>query len=207
MKIIITTIIVLLLVFPLSASENTNKQIDVGFTISNISSTLDPIIKFGNENNKWRISNISLNGSNDKRDNLVNLFKSDDNSFRGGIGIGREYYKQITNYMNIIWGGDFIFKYYRNREAMEDIDEPLPITIRTTEYSNNYTAKFNAVLGMNWIIKNQYIINLEYRPYISYAYAENYYGIDGVSIDLEETNSDFGYNVMPRLTLTFCYRF
>jgi len=174
MKKFLTLIFVFLLTSAVFAENKPEKQREFGFSISSLISSFDLMYKVGNDHFKWRFAIIDIDGA----------FEFDDGfDFRIGGSIGEEYYKALHDSINFIYGYDLTYRsYYNDPKNM---------------------IKLNAVLGINAIIKNHFILGLEYDPYIYYYF----YISGGVMGPYNFVSDRFGFEFAPAGRLSFAYRF
>ena len=175
MKRLTTIILTLLLSFSLFADEKPEKIRELGFSVSSLRSDFELSYKIGNENAKWRFSGIIADASID-----FNGFPSI-NQFNStiGISIGKEFNKEVLQNITYLHGFDFVF---RSR-----IYSTVPGTILSNFIS------INLVFGFSGIIKDHFIIGLEYRPFIKYSFFV--------------ADEDLEIGISPNITMTLAYRF
>jgi len=176
-----------------TAQEKT-KQKELGLVFSSLNN-FGLTFKTGSNKWLWRFNTLILSGSNfeETGDSLV--------SKRSNIGFsvqfGKEYRNEIVENLELRFGADLSFRYNKyendyNDKSVNDFDSFSEQTI--------YEPGINLVLGLNYVIKDKFVIGAELLPSFRYRTGKSVYG------ETESDISGFSYglsNMSALLSLSY----
>lgn len=142
--------------------ENTNGRINEP-TISFTS-----IYNFGfiyklEQKNNWYWRFLLLYGKQSAYKDIEDESNFSSAYFSPGIGLGIEKRFPIANKLQFKTGADVIFSYHQEEFSMSDSPE---------DYQKNKTSntsyQLKAIIGLNYLINEHFLISVEFTPYVSY---------------------------------------
>jgi hypothetical protein len=156
----------------------------------------------GTEKSVWRFNTLYISGTNDINQYDSLLYKS--GNYGLGLGIGKSFIINISDNFEFRQGPGLFFSYTRsntdyNYSTINDVDK--------IYRSNYYRQGINYLFGLNFIIKEKFILGAEILPSISYSIEKKVSIIDS---EKEKTNgvSSLNYNLSSSSArLSLAYRF
>ena len=121
------------------------------------------------------------------------------------VSAGKEFRVSVINNLELRYGLDFSFSNNRQKQTRYDKSTDITTEIRN---SNMYYTGVKLVLGLNYVVNENFVIGAEILPSFYYSTgAQNYY--DYSSGEWTEYDiSGFSYGLDNNLaTLTLLYRF
>ncbi len=185
-------------------AQESEKQKEIGIVFSNLDN-FGLTFKTGTNKSLWRFTTLYMSGGKSDRDSNV----SDDkyNGFGFGIGIGKEFRKDIVKKLELRFGADLSFSYAYQKSEHED---------KTDNYYNNYSKQktfhpgINLVFGLNYELNDHLIIGAELLPYFRYeigkSVSKNYYTNNGDEVKTDISGFNYGLSNSSVL-LSLVYRF
>jgi hypothetical protein len=161
--------------------------------------------KVGKPDALWRFNSVFISGGRSE-----SSFTSDSEeiqkSFGIGVGIGREFRKPVVENLQFRYGVDITFNYYTSEsEQIRDYDPYYNKTVNR----NQYRPGLSLILGVNYIIKEKFIIGAEILPGVYYSTAEDatdYHNSNEADTHLD--SSSFGFQgSLSTAVVTLAYRF
>ncbi len=189
------------LTFTLSAQEQ-SKQKEIGLVFRNFDS-FGLSFKKGTTNSLWRFKTLVLTGENsfdNQEDTLI--YKKSGIGF--SVSLGKEFRKTIVENLEFRFGADIYFSYSRfksdtNDKTINDNDDVSKHMI--------YRPGLNLVLGLNYVIKDKFVIGAEIQPGVSYAYNVSKEKLNNAD-ETKADNSTFTYGFSNTAVLvSLSYRF
>lgn len=178
------------------------KQKEVGLIFSSLNS-FGLSFKTGTKKSMWRFQSLLLSGNNSKNELQDSLVRKTNN-----IGVnflfGKEFRKPIADNLEFRFGGDLSVGYNHSKNVQNDISQA---DRDATNKQSNYSAGFNLLIGLNFVINNKLVIGAELLPFFQYSRGT---AISKNTIDEEakRVNSGFSYGISNRSALlTLAYRF
>lgn len=198
-----TILIMMLLCMSLSvmAQEKSGQQ-EIGLAFSNLDN-FGLTFKTGTRNAMWRLNTLLVSGSD-----IEEISESEENSQNTigfGIGLGREYRKEIIEHLELRYGADLSFRY--NKTEQNRIDK---LDTNNDSYSKRITYQpgINLVLGLNYVINNTIVIGAELLPNFTYISGEQTQNDINSNEEIKTDISGFSYGLSnTSALLTLSYRF
>jgi hypothetical protein len=163
--------------------------------------------KVGRPDALWRFNSMFFSGwklesTNDSGSENINK------SFGIGVGIGREFRKPLVENLQFRYGVDITFSYSAGETRTDVPNDPYSYYNKTVN-RNQYRPGLAFILGVNYIIKEKFIIGAEILPGVYYSTEEeatDYH--DSNEVDTHLDSSGFGFQgSLSSAMLTFAYRF
>ncbi len=186
--------------FTLTAQEQ-SKQKEVGLVLKNLDN-FGLSFKKGTKNSLWRLNTLVSWGYNRYDDQDTIVYKSNQKGFT--LKFGKEFRKTIVENLEFRFGADISFSYSRYKSDNNDK------TISDFDYTfkrMNYKTGLNLVLGLNYVIKDKFVIGAELLPGVSYFYevTKNKFNNND---EIKEDNSGINYGFSNSdVLISFSYRF
>jgi hypothetical protein len=160
--------------------------------------------KVGRPDALWRFSSMFLSGG--RYETAYPSYQEEIQKTIGiGIGIGREFRKPVVENLQFRYGADITFSYNTSESEIH----PNEAYYNRTVNRNQYRPGLAFVLGVNYIIKEKFIIGAEILPGFYYSSVEETTDFD--SADNEDSHSDtssYGFNgSLSSALLTLAFRF
>ena len=143
------------------AQEN-SKQREVGVVFSSFDN-FGLTYKTGTEKSLWRFTSLLISGRNTKE--VGDSLENNQNNIGFGIKFGKEYRKVIVKNLELRYGADLSFSY--NHSTSKNVDISL-YNIDLVNEQTIYQPGINLVIGLNYVIKDRFVIGAELLPYFSY---------------------------------------
>jgi hypothetical protein len=163
--------------------------------------------KVGRPDALWRFNSVFISGGKSESSSTFDR-EEIQKSFGIGVGIGREFRKPVVENLQFRYGVDITFNYYTSESKQINPTEPYPYYNKTVN-RNQYRPGLAFILGVNYIIKEKFIIGAEILPGVYYSTEEeatDYH--DSNEVDTHLDSSGFGFQgSLSSAMLTFAYRF
>lgn len=201
MKKLITLLTGILIVGGLSAQEP-DRQKEIGLTFRNLDN-FGVTYRVGTSRAMWRFTSVALNIGNSSNGNSAvdNTF----NNFGVGIGIGREYRKELMDELEFRYGVDIGFNYSFNKSEFEYSNGEINLSETKT-----YTQNLNVILGINYKISDTIICGIELSPGFNYRTGTriDQNTLSNNNLPVESDISGYGFNLSNGSSLfSMIYRF
>jgi len=185
-----------------STAQDSPKQKEVGLVMSNFDN-FGLTYRFGTSKSLWRLNTLFLRSN--ELSQVSDSLEQASNSFGVGIAIGKEFRNPITNNLEFRYGVDLSFNY---SSAKSTIDDKTSSNNDRETGSTIYKPGVNFVFGLNYVIKDNFIIGAELLPGIVYSTGtrETYNFVTGEN-DISDI-SGFSYGITnTSARLSFLLRF
>lgn len=186
----------------LMAQEPT-KQKEIGLVFRNLNG-FGLTYKTGTEKSLWRFNTLFINGGStiNTSDNLVNKHSS----VGFGVGVGKEYRREIFENLELRYGADLSFTYSKRKSEIED--KTIGDFDRLQE-STTYAPGINLVFGFNYVIHNKFVLGAELLPSFSYITGINVEKRSDMNVEVRRSDvSGFNYGLSnSSVLLSVAYRF
>lgn len=166
MKKLIILLSAITLCLTMSAQDSLRTK-EVGVNFYNLSDlgSCGLMFKIGTDKSRWRFSAMHINGDNTIiEEDSTHKYERSDISL--GLGIAREYSKNIGKKIDFVYGAGISLSYSNNTSTStyknNGIDEI------STSNSSSLTPRFNLISRFDYYIKDNIIIGAEINPFISY---------------------------------------
>lgn len=195
--ILITTMV--LFVSSLSAQERIK---EVGLSLYDLDG-FGLNYKVGTRENLWRLNSIYSSGNTHRETDTST--ETDRRNFGTSFHAGREFRKTLADDFEFRYGFDVSFSYYRFKVESRGADTDI---LLSSEKLTEFLPGVNAVLGVNYLIKNKVVIGAEVLPGLSYKTGkkENLNVYSGETTELRTSGLNFGIHSSSVL-LVIAYRF
>lgn len=200
MKKSILIFVVLAMPILIMAQDNT-KQKEVGLVFNNFDN-FGLTYRIGNEKNLWRINTTVFSVSNyeiiDENEEEIQ------SNINFGINFGKEYRQNIKDNYEIRNGVDLSFRYSHLKRESDDLTIPDNDYLRE---STTYQPGINLIMGVNYLINENFIFGAELLPSIGYRTGTDKYKYN-IGEDIESDISGFNYGLSNSSALiSLAYRF
>ncbi len=185
-------------------AQEVEKQKEVGIFFSNLDN-FGLTFRTGTNKSLWRFSTFSMSGlqSNQDSDEADNKR----NNFWIGIGVGKEFRKDIVEKLELRFGADLTFSYSYLKADQENKTD-------TDSYDHyeqkTYYPGINLVFGLNYKLSDHFIIGAEFLPYFRYEIGEYVSSRSWVNNgdEVKTDTSGFSYGLSnSSVRLSLAYRF
>ena len=181
---ILVTLIVSLF---LTAQEKT-KQKEVGLIFSSLDN-FGLAFKAGSDKSLWRFNALIISGSNHEETGDSLYVKDSQIGF--AVQFGKEYRKIIVENLEFRYGADILFRYTKSKSDYND--KSVNDSDRFSERII-YEPGINLVFGLNYVIKDKFVIGAEVLPAFTYrtgkrVYNETEHDILGFSYGLSNMSA------------------
>lgn len=184
-------------------AQEKEKQKEIGLVFSNLNN-FGLTYKSGTDQSLWRFNTLFISGKNMEQTEDSSVYNQNRMGF--GIKFGKEYRKVIVENLELRYGADISFTYSHSKtdkddKSVNDYDWQREQTI--------YSPGINLVLGLNYVINDNFVIGAEMLPNFTYvkeiSETKNIYNSDE---ELESDNSGFNYGLSnSSVLLSLAYRF
>lgn len=146
------------------------------------------IYKTGTEKSVLRLETLFLNGSHIIQGGASN------NNYGVGVGLGREYRKNMVDNLFFIYGlGGRLT--YNGQSAV--------ISGFPGQFSHVFSPQINLILGFNYVLKDSWVFSIETLPYLRFdIVTQSFSG----NLELNNINVTYGLN-MQSVRLVIAHRF
>lgn len=185
-------------------AQETTKQKEAGLVSSNLSN-FGLTFKTGTATSMWRFNTLIISGSDSEKSGDSTLSSLINAGF--DIKIGKEFRKEISENFEFRYGVDLSFSY--DRALTEEDDKSIADADHRQEQTT-YQPGINLVLGMNYILNDNFVFGAELMPYFRYTTGTytymNHYN-NGGREDKHDI-SGFNYGISnSSVLLSIAYRF
>ncbi|MBL4707386.1 MAG: hypothetical protein JKY48_02975 [Flavobacteriales bacterium] len=166
MKNLLSTLsLVFLFSFTNAQEETENIRVkEMGITFASLNN-FGLSFRIGNPKSVWRFNSAFISGT--QSDILGSIDEANGYSRNLGLGlqIGREFRKKIDKNFELRSGTDLHFRFNRRENKSPSVIlSPAGRMFKR----DNLSFGLNLVLGMNYIIKEHFVLGVEVQPFISY---------------------------------------
>lgn len=192
--------VIMLAVIPSSAQDQIR---EVGLTFRNFDGFgLD--YKTGSSLSLWRFNSLFLSASEREDETYWNDADLKSSSYAIEFRVGREFRKAVVEDFQFRYGLDISFGFSKVKSRLVYDDA----THNTSQETQTFTPGINALVGVNYVLKEKIVIGVEVLPGITYTTGSKTSKDSG---NPEATKSDisgfnFGLSSSAAL-LTLAYRF
>jgi hypothetical protein len=161
--------------------------------------------KTGSAQSLWRFKTLFSSGSTMKEESENKEIKYGSNAV--GISIGKEFRSKLMNNLEFRYGADISFQYSINKNQTNITTNPKSVFKNT---DTRYTPGINAVIGLNYVLKDRFVIGAELLPYFSYytGKSKNETSNDTNNSSISSNISGFNYGLnISYVLISFAYRF
>lgn len=183
-------------------SQENTKQKEVGLVFYNLDS-FGLTYKVGTENSLWRFNTLLISGND--TDESSDSLDTKQSNIGFGIKIGKEYRKIIVQNLEFRYGADlaFTYSYYKFNYDDKTVNNNDITSKRTT-----YRPGINLVLGLNYVLKDHFVIGAELLPHITYQTGTSKGSDYRNDNETEKTISGLSYGLnSTSALLSLSYRF
>jgi hypothetical protein len=175
--------------------------------------TYDFTLKYGSGTSLMRISSLRVSSIMYNRDyyyyNGIDTTLSNDmvTDLSFGFAIGREHRKDLSDNIELFYGLDLTFSYSKDHRDSEAYDDS---SYYYLDKVISVTPGVRAVLGLNYIVKDHFVIGVEFHPGISYSRVTDRYirqTDTRIYYDRSYIYNYFRVNLNSTVLFTFAYRF
>jgi hypothetical protein len=159
--------------------------------------------KVGTPDKLWRLNSMYSGGYRSRE--TFTSSQTDRKNFGTSLRAGREFRKNLAEDFEFRYGFDVSFGYDRVKIESRDLDTDARLSLETQK---QYIPGVNAVLGINYLIRNKIVLGAELLPGVSYrkGTTENLNVYNGETTKVETTGFSFGASSSSVL-LVIAYRF
>lgn len=184
----------------IAQTESTQKEIGIAF--SNFEN-FGLSFKTGRSNSMWRFNTLLVSGNTIDR-----ISESTENSQKVmgfGVGLGKEYRKEVVEHLELRYGADLSFRY--NVTEDDRIDKLYANNDRHVK-NITYQPGINLVFGFNYVINNTVVLGAELLPHFTYITGEETQNDPSTNNEIKTDISGFSYGLSnTSALLTISYRF
>jgi hypothetical protein len=193
-------IVVFIFAFSMASSgvlAQGGKQKEVGLIFSSLNS-YGITYKTGYSNRLWRFNSLFLSANEQKGPvTAVNVKRGE-----AGFSFGREFRRILVEDLELRYGVDagYFYSYYKRW------NDPASSSI-VFQRSRTHGPSLNAVVGLNYVVKDQFVFGIEIRPGFAYSTVKSTARYVDLP-DIEQETSLFAFQATSNLVLlTLGYRF
>ena len=159
--------------------------------------------KVGTPVSLWRLNSMYTSGYNLRETN--GSIQTDRKRFGVQFRAGREFRKSIADDLEFRYGVDLSFSYDRSKFDSKNTDTDARLSL---EKRTEFAPGIDAVLGLNYLIREKIVIGAELLPGFSYRSAKT----ENLNVFNNETyevkNSGFNFDISSSsVLLVIAYRF
>lgn len=137
------------------------------------------------QKNNWYWRFLLLYGRQYARETVGAEFYHSSSYFAPGLGLGIEKRFSIVRKLQFKTGADVRFSYGEQEQSTNDDLED-----HYYSYERSYVSyKLNAILGLNYLINEHFIVSVEFTPYILYGRQKTSYVYSQEEEQMEELDS------------------
>ncbi|PKQ61627.1 hypothetical protein BZG01_18965 [Labilibaculum manganireducens] len=184
----------------LAMAQEKTKQREVGLSFSNLDQ-FGIIYKVGDEKALWRFNAVSLGGSENKSENLLDSESEDTrNSFGFGLGFGREFRKVIATSLEFRYGLDLRYNYSKYENQNDN-------SVYNSDSKTNRLG-LDFVVGLTYDISDKLVFGAELSPGVGYSISKQTTKNSDGDISAKSETKNFSYGLSnSSAQLTLAYRF
>jgi len=208
------TLFLLAMVLTIAGFSNANDTLrirEIGLTGAGISSSLGLTYRFGKPHSLWRISGFNFGGNQFREagEEWEGEMVSVNTRFGSGLSFGKEYRSIKSSKIELRYGIDARLTFQFNHSSREL--EAFPGNNRESR-SLQFTPGIGGVLGMNYLLNEQFLIGGEVLPVMGYTFGreitirENADGTEPTEEHVNLSGFNFNFNT-SQVRLSFIYRF
>lgn len=199
MKKLILIFVVLAMPLLVIGQEN-SKQKEVGLIFSSLDN-FGLTFRMGDTKSVWRFNALALTGNNQNEISYSSEYKV--RNLGVSFRIGKECRKALVENLELRYGVDLSFGYSNYETSLDDK------TINNFDMNikrKTYEPGFNFVFGLNYVIKNQFVIGAELLPSFSYiGGTQNQYN-NGTNVKADISGFRYGLSNTSAV-VSLLYRF
>jgi len=147
----------------IAQSETSSLKVrEVGVAFSDLNS-FGINYKVGTKTALWRFNSLLLSGGN--TDEESDAREQDSKNIGFGLKAGREYRKSISDKLELKYGFDLSYRYYS--KTIDQVRNVINSSNSKQESTYHYSG-INMVLGLNYVINDNFVFGVELLPGINY---------------------------------------
>lgn len=181
-------------------AQETVKQKEIGLVFMNLDN-FGLTFKTGTDKSLWRFNTLFISGNN--MENTTDSFVHKHSNMGFGVGIGKEYRKNIVENLELRFGADLSFTYSQSKSDNDhktiDINDSLSERI-------TYIPGVNLVFGLNYKLSGNIVIGVELLPNFRYTTGTSTHINNDVEVKSDISGFNYGLSNTSVL-LSLSYRF
>ncbi len=192
MKKLFLILMTLMMSLSVIAQENV-KQKEVGIVAKSFNS-FGLTYKTGSNKSLWRFQTLLITGTNTKEKTEDFVRKRNNMGF--GVQFGKEFRNTIVEKLEFRYGADLAFTYNFSKNEVDDLTSNDRDNLSKV---NTYRPGINLVIGLNYVLKERFVIGVELLPYFNYVVEKNY--SKAGTNEMENKDTGFNYGISNKSAL------